>query len=88
MSRPKEAMFLTDKTMNQALLHLTITNGISDNKSALCRVMAWRRRGDKPLPEAIVMSFADACMRLQDSFGMMKFQYNATQLPFSSPKSS
>ena len=33
-----------------------------DNKSALVRVMAWRRTGDKPLPEAMMTQFTDAYM--------------------------
>ena len=34
-----------------------------DNKSALVRVMAWRRIGDKPLPEPMMTQFTDAYMR-------------------------
>ena len=34
-----------------------------DNKSALVRVMAWRRTGDKPLPEPMTTQFADAYVR-------------------------
>ena len=34
-----------------------------DNKSALVQVMAWRRTGDKPLPEPILTQFIDAYMR-------------------------
>ena len=33
-----------------------------DNKSALVQVMAWRRTGDKPLPEPMLSQFSDACM--------------------------
>ena len=33
-----------------------------DNKSALVQVMAWRRRGDKPLPEPMLTQFTDANM--------------------------
>ena len=31
-----------------------------DNKPALVQVMAWRRTGDKPLPELMLTQFADA----------------------------
>ena len=31
-----------------------------DNKSALVQVMAWRRTGDKPLPELMLTQLADA----------------------------
>ena len=34
-----------------------------DNKSALVQVMAWRRTGDKPLPETMLTQFTDAYMR-------------------------
>ena len=34
-----------------------------DNKSALVQVMAWRRTGDKPLPELMLTHFADAYVR-------------------------
>ena len=38
-------------------------NGLIDNKSALVQVMAWRRAGDKPLPEPLPTQFTDASMR-------------------------
>ena len=34
-----------------------------DNKPALVQVMAWRRTGDKPLPEPMMTQFTDAYMR-------------------------
>ena len=34
-----------------------------DNKPAFVRVMAWRRTGDKPLPEPMLTQFIDAYMR-------------------------
>ena len=34
-----------------------------DNKPALVKVMAWRRIGDKPLPELMLAQFTDAHMR-------------------------
>ena len=33
-----------------------------DNKPALVQVMAWRRTGDKPLPELMLIQFTDAYM--------------------------
>ena len=33
------------------------------NKSALVQGMAWRRTGDKPLPEPMMTQFIDAYMR-------------------------
>ena len=36
-----------------------------DNKAALVQVMAWRRTGDKPLPEAMMTQFTDADMQYQ-----------------------
>ena len=35
-----------------------------DNKPALVQVMAWRRIGDKPLPEPLMAQFTDAYMQL------------------------
>ena len=43
--------------------HKFIPNGPIDNKSALVQVMAWRRTGDKPLPEPMLTQFTDAYMR-------------------------
>ena len=37
-------------------------NGPIDNKGSLVQVMAWRRLGDKPLPEPALMQFSDAYM--------------------------
>ena len=34
-----------------------------DNTPALVQVMAWRRTGDKPLPEPMMHQFIDAYMR-------------------------
>ena len=36
-----------------------ISEGPIDNKSALIQVMAWCRRGDKPLPEPVQTQFTD-----------------------------
>ena len=40
-----------------------VSKGPIDNKSALFQVMAWRRTGDKPLPEAMMTQFTDAYMQ-------------------------
>ena len=37
-----------------------VLEGPTDNKPALVQVMAWRRSGDKPLPEPMVTQFTDA----------------------------
>ena len=34
-----------------------------DNKPVLVQVMAWRRTGDKPLPEPMMTQFTDTYMR-------------------------
>ena len=39
-----------------------VPKGPNENKSALVQVMAWRRIGDKPLPEPILAEFTDAYM--------------------------
>ena len=40
-----------------------VPRGQIDNKPALVQVMAWRRIGDKPLPEPMMAKFTDAYMR-------------------------
>ena len=36
-----------------------VPEGPIDNKSALVQVMAWRRKGNKPLSEPVVTQFTD-----------------------------
>ena len=50
-----------DKIPIQISLKLVPRSPI-DNKSALVRVMAWRRTGDKSLPEPMMTQFTDAYM--------------------------
>ena len=40
-----------------------VPKGPNDNFAALVQIMAWRRTGDKPLPEPILTLFTDAYMR-------------------------
>ena len=40
-----------------------VPKGPIDNKSALIQVMAWRRTGDKPLPEPMLTQFTDVYMQ-------------------------
>ena len=40
-----------------------VPRGPIDSKPALVQVMAWRRIGDKPLPEPMMANFTDAYMR-------------------------
>ena len=43
--------------------HWNLFPGVQiDNKPALVQVMAWRRIGDKPLPETMMAQFTDAYM--------------------------
>ena len=37
-----------------------VPRSLIDNKSALVQVMAWRRTGDKPLPEPMLTHFTDS----------------------------
>ena len=50
-----------DKIPIQISLKLAPRSQI-DNKPALVPVMAWRRTGDKPLPEPMLTQFTDAYM--------------------------
>ena len=40
-----------------------VPNGPIDNKPALVQVLAWRRTGNKPLPELMLTEFTDAYMQ-------------------------
>ena len=40
-----------------------VPKGLIYNKSALDQVMVWRRTGDEPLPEPMLIQFPDAYMR-------------------------
>ena len=40
-----------------------VPNGPIDYKSALFKVMAWRRTSEKPLPESMLTQFTDAYIR-------------------------
>ena len=40
-----------------------VLKGLIDNKSSFVQVMAWRRTGDKPLPEPRMTQVPDAYMR-------------------------
>ena len=51
-----------DRILIQISLKFVPMNPI-DNKPALVQVMAWRRIGDKPLPEPVMAQFTDAYMR-------------------------
>ena len=43
--------------------HWNLLSGVPiDNKPALVHIMAWRRTGDKPLPEPMMTQFTDAYM--------------------------
>ena len=51
-----------DRIQIQLSLKLVLKGPI-DDKAALVQVMAWRRTGDKPLPEAMITKYTDAYMR-------------------------
>ena len=51
-----------DKILIQISLKLVPRSPI-DNKPALVQVMAWRRIGNKPLPEPMMTQFTNAYMR-------------------------
>ena len=53
-----------DRTLIQISLKFVPSSPV-DNKPASVQVMAWRRTGDKPLPEPMLAQFTDAYMRHQ-----------------------
>ena len=57
-------IFMNEKfcILNRISLKFVPKNPI-DNKSELVKAMAWRRTGDKPLPEPMLTQFADVYMR-------------------------
>ena len=59
-----KCIFLNEKVRILIKISLKfVPKGPIDNESALVQVMAWRRTGDKPLPEPTLTQFTDAYMR-------------------------
>ena len=59
-----KCIFTNEKFMISIQISLKlVSNGSIDNTSALFPVMAWRRTGDEPLPEPMLIQFIDAYMR-------------------------
>ena len=57
-------IFMNEKLFMSIRLSLKfVPKGPIDNKAALVQAMAWRRTGDKPLPEPMLTHFTDAYMR-------------------------
>ena len=54
---------MTDNTQTTIDLTHPVPKGPVDKKGALVEVMAWRRTGDKPLPQPMLIQFTDANMR-------------------------
>ena len=59
-----KCIFLNDNNKIQIQISLKfIPRSPMADKTALVQVMAWRRIGDKPLPELMMTQFTDAYMR-------------------------
>ena len=59
-----KCIFLNENDRILIRISLKFVPGSSiDNKTALVQVMAWRRTGDKPLPELMLTLLTDAYMR-------------------------
>ena len=59
-------IFLNENNRTSIQISLKfVPKGLIDNASALVQVMAWRRTGDKPLPEAMMTQFIDAYIQHQ-----------------------
>ena len=57
-------IFLNENVWTSIKISLKyVPKGSVDNKPALFQVMAWRRTGDKPLPEPMLTQFIDTYMR-------------------------
>ena len=59
-----KCIFLYENNRNPIPISLKfVPRSPINNKQALVQVMAWRRIGDKPLPELMMAQFTDAYMR-------------------------
>ena len=59
-----KCIFLNEKYRISIKIPLKfVPMNLIDNKLALVQVMAWRRTGDKPLPEPMMTQIIDAYMR-------------------------
>ena len=59
-----KCIFLSENDRISIKISLTfVPRSPIDNKAALVQVMAWRRIGDKSLPEPMMAEFTDAYMR-------------------------
>ena len=59
-----KCIFLNENENDRILISLKfVPMSPIDNKPALVQVMAWRRTGDKPVPEQMMTQFTDAYMR-------------------------
>ena len=59
-----KCIFLNENDIIQIQISLNfVPRSPIDNKPSLVQVMAWRRIGDKPLPEPMMAQFIDAYMR-------------------------
>ena len=57
------ATYVADRMFQWIFMNATLGEGPIDNKSWLIQEMAWRRMGNKPLPEPIMTRFTDAYLR-------------------------
>ena len=55
-------IFLNENNIPIGISLKLVPRGPINNKSALIQVMAWRRTGDKPLPEPVMTQFTDVYM--------------------------
>ena len=59
-----KCIFLNENNKIQIWISLKLVpRGPIENKLALVQVIAWRRTGDKPLPEQMMAQFTDAHIR-------------------------
>ena len=58
-----------------------ICKGPIDNNPSLVQIMAWRRTGDKPLSEAMIAQFGDACIQLDVILRLYSFSIVMCNVP-------
>ena len=59
-----ECIFLYGNDRIQIQISLKLgPRGPNNDKAVLVQLLAWRRTGDKPLPEPMIIKFTDAYMR-------------------------
>ena len=75
-----KCIFMSDNIWISFDILLTFLKGPIDNKSALVQALAWRRTGDKPLPEPRLTYLTDAYMWHSGEIGLTPYLVTSIDL--------